>query len=217
MTERPLWVEPAASNEALTSGTPAKIVPALAVVPPMSNESTFCKPSARPRYAAPITPLAGPLSISVAGRREAVPSAAMPPSERMTKIGAWTPSARTPRATRSRYARTIGESAALTTVVEKRSYSRYCGSMSDDSETSTPGIAAVSASATACSWAGSTSACSSPTATAVMPRSRTAATAACTLSLSSSTRVVPSWVRRSRTTSRSSRRASGLGRVTLRS
>ena len=58
----------------------------------------------------------------------------MPPSERMTKIGACTLSARTPRATRSRYARTIGDSAALTTVVEKRSYSRYCGSTSDESE-----------------------------------------------------------------------------------
>jgi hypothetical protein len=59
-------------------------------------------PSARPTAAAAITPLAGPLSISVAGRRAAASSAAIPPSERITKIGARTPRARTPRATRSR-------------------------------------------------------------------------------------------------------------------
>ncbi len=162
MTERPLCVEPAASNDALISGTPPNTVPAFAVVPPMSNDSTFAIPSARPTYAAPMTPLAGPLSMSVAGRFDADFNAAIPPSERITKIGACTPAARTPRATRSRYACTIGASAALSTVVEKRSYSRYCGSISDDSDTSTSGIAARSASATARSCEPSTSACSRP-------------------------------------------------------
>ncbi len=153
----------------------------------MSNESTLSMPSARPTYAAAITPLAGPLSISVAGRRDADFSAAMPPSERITKIGACTPASRTPRATRSRYACTIGASAALRTVVEKRSYSRYCGSISDESDTSTSGIAVRSASSTKRSCSPSMSACSRPTATAVMPRSRTVSTARCTLSRSSGT------------------------------
>ncbi len=174
-------------------------------------------PSALPTYAAPMTPLAGPLSISVAGRRAALFSAAMPPSERITKIGACTPAARTPRATRSRYACTIGASAALTTVVENRSYSRYCGSISDDSEISASGTASRSASAIARSCAPSTSACSSPTATARIPRSRIVSTARATDAESSSTMTWPSWLRRSRTTSRSSRRASGFGRRTPRS
>jgi hypothetical protein len=48
LTDRPLCVAPAASNDGLISGMPPRIIPAFAVVPPMSNDSTFSMPSARP-------------------------------------------------------------------------------------------------------------------------------------------------------------------------
>ena len=78
------------------------IVPAFAVVPPMSNESTFATPIAAPTAAAAITPLAGPLSTSVAGRSATNDNAAVPPLDCITNTGAVMPSARTPLASRSR-------------------------------------------------------------------------------------------------------------------
>ena len=57
---------------------------AFAVVPPMSNEIRFGRPSWRPASAAAITPAAGPDSTTTAGRRSASAMSNTPPDDPIT-------------------------------------------------------------------------------------------------------------------------------------
>ena len=77
-----------------------------------------------------------------------------PPLECMTSSGrAWPPSERRP-STEPRYRSITGATAAFSTVVLKRSYSRYSGATDDDVEIGTPGAIPASASRAASSFAG---------------------------------------------------------------
>ena len=63
---------------------PRSIRLALAVVPPMSNESTWSRPSRRPTSAAAMTPAAGPDSTAIAGMRRPSATVKTPPLLPMT-------------------------------------------------------------------------------------------------------------------------------------
>ena len=73
----------ATSNSRPTSGAPSSITHALAVVPPMSNESSFGSPRSRAAWAAARAPAAGPDSTSRTGRRRARGGNAIPPDDCM--------------------------------------------------------------------------------------------------------------------------------------
>ena len=73
----------ATSNSRARSGSPPSMTQALAVVPPMSNESRRGSPSSRAMRAAASAPAAGPDSTRRMGTRFAVSGVAMPPAESM--------------------------------------------------------------------------------------------------------------------------------------
>ena len=83
LTPRPLCVLPAASNSCATCTRPSTIAPAFAVVPPISNPSTRGRCMVCANAAAAVAPLAGPLSISAAGRSRTSAAVVSPPSLRM--------------------------------------------------------------------------------------------------------------------------------------
>ena len=58
-----------------------------AVVPPMSNDTTWSRPCWRAMQAAKIAPPAGPDSTSRTGKRIAVSAVVMPPPEVISSIG----------------------------------------------------------------------------------------------------------------------------------
>ena len=74
----------ATSNSRATSGSPPSITHALAVVPPMSNDSRRPAPRSRATRAAASAPAAGPDSTSRIGTRLAVAGVAMPPEDSIT-------------------------------------------------------------------------------------------------------------------------------------
>jgi hypothetical protein len=74
-------------------GRASSIRQSLAVVPPMSKESTASSPRSRASFAARIAPPAGPDSTSRMGMRAAVSMVVMPPPAVITRIGQVSPSA----------------------------------------------------------------------------------------------------------------------------
>ena len=74
----------ATSNSRASSGSPPSMTQALAVVPPMSNDSSRPSPASRAARAAASAPAAGPDSTRRTGTRLAVAGVAMPPEESMT-------------------------------------------------------------------------------------------------------------------------------------
>jgi len=74
----------ATSNSRATSGAPPSITQALAVVPPMSKESSRVSPRCRAACAAARAPAAGPDSTRRMGTRRASAGSAMPPEDCMT-------------------------------------------------------------------------------------------------------------------------------------
>ena len=73
----------ATSNSRARRGSPLSITQALAVVPPMSKESSLGSPSSRAMRAAARAPAAGPDSTRRMGTRLAVAGVATPPEESM--------------------------------------------------------------------------------------------------------------------------------------
>jgi hypothetical protein len=73
----------ATSNSRPTSGAPSSMTHALAVVPPMSKESSLRSPRSRAACAAAKAPAAGPDSTRRIGRRRATGGKAMPPDDCM--------------------------------------------------------------------------------------------------------------------------------------
>ena len=77
----------ATSKERLVCGTPPSIRQILAVVPPMSKDSTESRPQRRARSLAKMAPPAGPDSARRMGKRTAVSRVVMPPPESIMKRG----------------------------------------------------------------------------------------------------------------------------------
>ena len=145
---------PATMPPASTSGSPSRISPTSALVPPISILSARSKPAMRATNAAPATPPAGPDSASDAAERAASVASAMPPPDPTTP-GEGKPSAFSRSASRRRYAPTPGRAYASQHVVAVRSYSRISGRTSLEQTTSTPGRRRAIAAASRCSCDGS--------------------------------------------------------------
>ena len=82
------------SYSLVRSISPASMIDALVVVPPMSRVITLGKPAACATSAAATTPAAGPDSMIVTGARAAVIDGMRPPFDCMTSSGADTPRSR---------------------------------------------------------------------------------------------------------------------------
>ena len=79
-----MWTFPATSYSCTTSGRLPPIVPALAVVPPMSKLMISCRPTSSPSQAEAMTPEAGPDSTMVAGLSATTSALAIPPLDCIT-------------------------------------------------------------------------------------------------------------------------------------
>ena len=83
-SQRPTFPSPPTSYSEVVSIRPSSIRLALAVVPPMSKEMRFARPSCWPMRCAAITPAAGPDSTAPAGILSASGTSKTPPFEPMT-------------------------------------------------------------------------------------------------------------------------------------
>ncbi len=77
----------ATSKARAVCGWPLSMRQILAVVPPMSKETTWSRPFCRAMQAAKMAPPAGPDSTSRTGKRMAVSVLVMPPPEVISSIG----------------------------------------------------------------------------------------------------------------------------------
>lgn len=107
------------------------------------------------------------------------------------------------------YEATFGPTNAFRPTVEKRSYSRYCGITSEETERNASGNSSRTISATRCSCAALRNEKRKQTHTASTPASFSARTWERAASSSSGTRTLPSFVIRSGTVSRYRRRTTG--------
>ena len=124
------------------------------LVPPMSTEIEFCCPACSAMATLPITPAAGPDSMVCTGRSTAEAALIVPPFDCMMYRSELIPASTIPRLRFVTYVPMTGETYELITVVLIRSNSLNSGSISWDSETTTPGSASRSALPTVISCSG---------------------------------------------------------------
>ena len=132
-------------------GSPSSIRHTLAVVPPMSYESTRDNPNCFAIKLLNIAPPAGPDSTRRTGNRMAVSSVVMPPPDNIKNRGQSRPCVRNWEASDRRCLLMSGCTYAFAQAVEIRSNSLISGETSDESVTSSSGASAQMISRARCS------------------------------------------------------------------
>ena len=144
------------SNSAVRLASPPAMRLTSKLVPPMSMEMRFSRPTRRPKYRALSTPPTGPDTSRSTGLAEAALWSTRPPLDFIIRKLASTPMGARPPATSSMYSPTSVFRKASASVVLMRSYSRQRGYTSWLSETRAPGCSSAMISRIRSSLAGFT-------------------------------------------------------------